>query len=218
MCGGRSYRLSLPIRQRFPKTVVGSPIVTIDLQVGPRHAPSLTKSTQIGWPGFPCLHRCPHLAVAGRAEGEAAGDYFMSAFSVSRFYAAGDVDSAFSQNIESLFNRFIALQACRTGWHVDLQNSSPDAHRATITDPEGIAKRSAILNGAKSDFSDHLRRQYWEYAARNPITGEDSRQTKWQIRGSKGDGDRLQRWRQLVRASLRPSGASRLPWLPKLFR
>ena len=40
----------------------------------------------------------------------------MSAFSVSRFYAADDVDSAFTQNIESLFNRFKALQACKTGW------------------------------------------------------------------------------------------------------
>jgi hypothetical protein len=64
----------------------------------------------------------------------------MSAFSVSRFYAATDVDSEFAQEIESLVNRCIATQACRNGWHVDLQNSSTDYHMATITDPEGIAK------------------------------------------------------------------------------
>ena len=91
----------------------------------------------------------------------------MRASSVSRFYAAIDVDSAFSQKIESLFNRFIAAQACKTGWHVDLQNSSADYHRATITDPEEIAKSYAIPNGAQSDFPGHLLRHYREYAVSN---------------------------------------------------
>jgi hypothetical protein len=127
----------------------------------------------------------------------------MSALSVSRFYAANDVDSAFSQNIELLFNRFIAMRACRIGWRVDLQNSSPDAHRATITDPEGIAKSYPIRNGAQSAFSSNLLRQYREYAARNRFAVDGDRQTKWHIWGGKGYGERLQRWRQLVRATLR---------------
>jgi hypothetical protein len=129
----------------------------------------------------------------------------MSAFSVSRFYAANDVDSAFSQDIESLFHTFIDVQACRTGWHVDLQNSSPDAHRATITDPEGIAKSYAIPDGARSEFSGHLLRQYRDYATRNSIAVDGNHQTKWHICDGNGYGERLQRWRQLVRASLRTS-------------
>jgi hypothetical protein len=99
----------------------------------------------------------------------------MSAFSVSRFYAADDVDSAFSQHIESLFNLFTARQMCKSGWHVDLQNSSPGAHRATITDPEGISKSYAILNAAQSDFSENLLTQYWQYVARNLDAGDDNR-------------------------------------------
>ncbi len=96
----------------------------------------------------------------------------MSASSVSRFYAAVNVDSDFSRNIESLFNRFMAMHTCRTGWRVDLQTSSPDAHRATITDPEGIAKSYPIPNGAQGAFSGHLLGRYREYAARNclPLT------------------------------------------------
>src|ERR1035438_7961597 len=111
-------------------------------------------------------HRVPHSAVAGRAEVQGAGDDFMSAFSVSRFYAADDVDSAFSQNIESLFNRFRALQACKTGWHVDLLG------------------------------------QYWQYVARNWAAVDGNRQTSG---SGNGCGERLQRWRQLVTASLRSS-------------
>lgn len=129
----------------------------------------------------------------------------MSACSISRFYAATDVDSAFSQIIESLFNRFIVMQACKTGWHVDLQNSSPDAHRATITDPEGIAKRYPIPNAARSAFSSHLLRQYREYAARNGFAVDGDCQNRAYPRFGRSYGERLQRWRQLVRATLRPS-------------
>ena len=129
----------------------------------------------------------------------------MSALSVSRFYAANDVDSAFSQNIELLFNRFIAMRECRIGWRVDLQNSSPDAHRATITDPEGIAKSYPIRNTTQSAFSNSLLMQYREYAARNRCAVDGDRQTKSHIWGGQGYGERLQRWRQLVRATLRPS-------------
>ena len=129
----------------------------------------------------------------------------MSAFSISRFYAANNVDSAFSQIIESLFNRFIVVQACRTGWHVDLQNSSPDAHRITITDPEGIVKSYPTPSGAHSVFSGYLLKQYREYAARNAFAIDADRQTKSYMWGGKSYGERLQRWRQLVRATLRPS-------------
>jgi hypothetical protein len=115
-----------------------------------------------------------HFSGPGRDEVLASGAKFMSAFSVSRFYAAVDVDSAFSQNIESLFNRFIAAKARKTGWRVALQNSSTDAHRATITDPEGIAKSYAIPNGEQSGFSGNLLRQYREYVARNAVAVDDN--------------------------------------------
>lgn len=129
----------------------------------------------------------------------------MSTLSASRFYAAINVDSDFSQNIESLFNRFIEMQACRTGWHVDLQTCSPETFRATITDPEGIAKSYPISIGEQDAFSDHLLRRYQEYAARNCFAAGSDRQTKWQIWSGKGHIARLQRWRRLVRATLRPT-------------
>ena len=63
--------------------------------------------------------------VKGRGEVDAGEEQapeenLMSEFSASRFYAAIDVDSAFSQNIESLFTSFIATPGGRIGWHVDL--------------------------------------------------------------------------------------------------
>jgi hypothetical protein len=127
----------------------------------------------------------------------------MSACSVSRFYAATDVDSALSRTIESLFNRFIAAQTCKTGWHVDLQTSSPDSHRATITDPEGIAKSYAIPNDAQSNFSGNLLRQYQEYADRNGVAVDGNRPAKWHIGAGNVEPERLRWWRQSVRASLR---------------
>jgi len=129
----------------------------------------------------------------------------MSASSISRFYAATDVDSEFSQEIESLFNRFIATQECKTGWHVDLQNSSADYHMATITDPEGIAKSYAIPTEVQSDFSDHLQTHYREYAVRNSVVVDGNRQTKRHICTANVNEKRLLQWRHLVRARLRTS-------------
>jgi hypothetical protein len=129
----------------------------------------------------------------------------MSASSVSRFYAAIDVDSEFSQQIESLFNSFIATQACNTGWHVDLQNSSADYHMATITDPEGIAKSYAIPTGVQSDFSDHLLTHYREYAVRKSVVVDGNRQTKMHTCTGNVNEKRLLQWRHLVRTSLRTS-------------